>query len=254
MIMGVVPRARYVIFTDRILEEMPADEVDAVFGHEVGHARHGHLWFYLVFFTLSMVVLAALLLLAATHLDALAAANPQAWYARLAAEDGWWLALPPFGLFVGYLFVAFGFLSRRCERQADVFGCRAVSCANPDCTGHDAATVYPLGGAGLCATGIRTCARALERVYHLNGHDEPAEAGRTLRGVVRGAVGWARAWQHAPMPRRVAFLLSLLDDRARERRFQRRVLALRWGLAVGLAAALVALGEVVGWRELLEVM
>jgi STE24 endopeptidase len=255
MIVGLVPRIRYVIFTDRVLEEMPADELDAVFGHEVGHARHGHIGYYALFLALSMTVLAALLLLVVQQLVAAARLNPTAWYAGLVHADAWWMALPPIGLAAGYVFLAFGFLSRRCERQADVFGCRAVSCGNPGCTGHDEATVYPDRGAGLCPTGIRTCARALERVYHLNGYDlPPAAARRTLGTVLREAALWVRAWQHLPIPRRVAFLLSLIDDPGRERRFQWRVWALRWGLVVGLVAALVGLGEAVGWRALLAAL
>src|SRR5262249_50068198 len=62
MIVGLLPQARYVIFTDRILEDLPPEEVDAVLGHEVGHAKHGHIWYYLAFFALGMAVLGALLL------------------------------------------------------------------------------------------------------------------------------------------------------------------------------------------------
>ena len=35
-----------------------------------------------------------------------------------------------------YFWLVFGLLSRRFERQADVFGCRAVSCGRPDCPPH----------------------------------------------------------------------------------------------------------------------
>jgi hypothetical protein len=56
------------------------------------------------------------------------------------------------------------------------------------------------------------------------------------------------------MPRRVNFLLSLIDNPARERRFQRSVTLLRWTLLGGLAALLYALGQAVGWRALMQVM
>ena len=247
MIVGLLPRVRYVVFTDRLLDELPADELDAVFGHEVGHARHGHLWYYTLFLGLSLSVLAALALYAEAALKARGVAFPD--------EYASWVILVPILPVAAYVFVAFGLLSRRCERQADVAGCRAVSCGDPACGGHDAGTAYPAGGTGLCPTGIRTAARALERVYHLNGHDGPDDNGPwTVGSVARGVAAWVRAWQHAPMPRRVAFLLSLLDDRGRERRFQRRLLVLRWALVLGLGAALVALGEAVGWRELLKVL
>lgn len=256
MIVGLLPRVRYVVFTDRILEEMPDDELDAVFGHEVGHARHGHIWFYALFLFLSLTVLSAVLLLAANALMAAAGKHPEAWYGHFVKEDAWWMGLPPVGLVGGYLFVVFGFLSRRCERQADVFGCRAVSCMDPNCTGHDSATAFPDHGAGLCPTGIRTFIRALERVGLLNGYGGPddVQARRTTRGVLQGVVGWFRAWQHWTVPRRVGFLLSLIDDLDRERRFQRRLFLLRVLLVIGLLAALVGLGKAVGWGQLLEAM
>src|SRR4029079_11343421 len=160
MIVGLLPRVRYVIFTDRILEDVPPDELAAVFGHEVGHAKHGHIWHYAAFLTLSMTVLAAFLILVVQTLKAKGVELPQ-W-----AEG--WIALPPVVLAATYIFLVFGFLSRRCERQADVYGCRSVFCRDPICVGHDNATIYPERGRGLCPTGIRTFVRALERVDHLN--------------------------------------------------------------------------------------
>ena len=230
MIVGLVPRVRYVIFTDAILDEMPPDELDAVFGHEVGHARHGHIWYYALFLMLSIAVLASLFLLAGEF------------------QEIWMLVAAG-----SYLFVVFGFVSRRCERQADVFGCRAISCANPDCDGHDERTVFPERGAALCSTGIKTCARALDRVHALNS-TAAHQGGSRLGQLLRGAYGWLRAWQHSPLPNRVRFLLSLVDDREREARFQNRLLTLRWGLVLLLIGVLIAMGWAVGWRKLFEVM
>jgi Zn-dependent protease with chaperone function len=247
MIVGFLPRVRYVIFTDRLLEELPPDEVDAVFGHEVGHAKHGHLWHYAAFLLLSVVVLAALGLFIDQRLAAAGVPLPEG------AEN--WIALAPLGLLAAYLFVVWGHLSRRCERQADVYGCRAVSCRDPGCTGHDSTTAYPEHARGLCPTGIRTFVRALERVDEMNGARRTAGDRRPGIGVMlRGVFGWLRAWQHSTMPRRIAFLLSLIGDPARERRFQLRVALLRWGLIVGLTAALVALGEAVSWHKFLTVL
>src|SRR5438552_10805026 len=118
------------------MEGMPPEELEAVSGHEVGHAKHGHIWFYAMFLVLSMAVLAALLLLVGKTVGkALDEAVPPQYLT--------WLLLPPVAVAAAYVFLVFGFLSRRCERQADVFGCRAVSCANPKCEGHTTRTVYP---------------------------------------------------------------------------------------------------------------
>src|SRR5438046_8697341 len=86
---------------------------------------------------------------------------------RSARED---LAILPLVASLGaYIFVVFGFLSRRCERQADIYGCRAVSCAQRDCSGHDSSVELLPAGQGLCPTGIRTFMDALEKVAQLNG-------------------------------------------------------------------------------------
>jgi Zn-dependent protease with chaperone function len=252
MIVGLIPWVRYVIFTDRVLEELPPDELDAVFGHEVGHARHGHIWYYAIFLLLSMATLIALFLAIDTVTERLAKQNPDAWYAQSPDPYTAWMLLP-LGVLAAYIFVVFGHLSRRCERQADVFGCRTVSCGNPQCDGHDETTVYPPNGAGLCRTGILTFSRALERVGLINGTEAVfGRERRTAGGVVRAVLGWLRAWQHSTMALRVAFLMSLIDDPARERRFQRRLKLFRWALVVGLAAALAGLGTVVGWQELVD--
>ncbi len=246
MIVGLLPRIRYVIFTDRILEDLPEEELDAVFGHEVGHAKHGHIWLYAVFLILSMTVLAAVLLLLGNELQAAQVEFP-AW-----VEE--WLILFPVLLVASYVFLVFGYLSRRCERQADVYGCRAVSCGDPNCHGHDARTIYPERARGLCPTGIRTFVRALERVGLVN----ESSGSETRRGAVisalAGIVAWLRAWQHSTMPRRIDFLLGLIDDRTKERRFQRSIFLLRWGLIGGLLVALLVIGQLVGWRELLQAM
>jgi STE24 endopeptidase len=251
MIAGLLPRVRYVIFTDRILEELPPDELDAVLGHEIGHAKHLHIWLYAGFLVLSLSVLAALMLLLAQSLDAVAKDQP-AVRERL-EEYQTWLALPPVMLVAGYLFVVFGALSRRCERQADVYGCKAVSCGDPACAGHNSETIYPDGGKGLCPTGVKTFARALQRVHDLNGGGD-LNPPRTLREMLRAAWAWIRHWQHAPVPRRVAYLLTLIDRPSLERRFQRGVFVFKCVLMLSLAAALVALGEAVGWKDLFEAM
>jgi STE24 endopeptidase len=123
------------------------------------------------------------------------------------------------------MFVAFGFLSRRCERQADLFGCRAVSCDDPQCTGHTSQTTLTPDGRGLCPTGIRTFIRALDRVGAVNG-------------ISRGKPGWLQSWLHSTIARRVTFLEEVIADRNLAVRFQRRVALVKWGLIAGLVAVL----------------
>ncbi len=254
MIAGLLPRVRYVVFTDRILEDLPPDELDAVLGHEIGHAKHGHIWLYAAFLLLSLSVLAALGLLIDQRIDA---AKSEEWVQIKERVESLntWLLLPPVGLMAGYLFVVFGALSRRCERQADIYGCKAVSCGNPACTGHDAKTIYPTGGNCLCPTGIQTFTRALERVGDLSGVSlSSAPQPLTFGRVLRTALEWMRHWLHSPIPHRVGFLRTLIDRPAIEPRVQWRVFAFKCALMLALAAALVALGETVGWRALVNEM
>lgn len=252
-ITGLLPRVRYVVFTDRILDDLPPDELDAVFGHEVGHARHAHIWLYTGFLALSLMVLAALVAFVDQAIGKGTSAEMVALQ-NLQKDLEAWIALPPVLLVAGYLFVVFGALSRRCERQADLFGCKAMSCGDPNCTGHDETTVYPTGGRCLCPTGIRTFARALDRVRDLNGLDSDAPAGSWIGRVLRGALGWVRAWQHGPMSRRIAYLRGLAERPDDEPKFQRGLFAFKCALMLSLAAALAVMVQAVGWRELLDAM
>lgn len=43
MMMGLVPRFRYVLITDRLLRDLEPEELDAVFAHELAHAKKHHL-------------------------------------------------------------------------------------------------------------------------------------------------------------------------------------------------------------------
>jgi len=55
-IMGIVPRYRYILVTDSLMEILSIDELKAVMAHEVGHAKYRHLLFYLLFFLGYMVL------------------------------------------------------------------------------------------------------------------------------------------------------------------------------------------------------
>ncbi|MHC4503295.1 MAG: M48 family metalloprotease [Planctomycetota bacterium] len=47
-VMGIVPRYRYVLFSDALLEALTPAECEAVMGHEIGHAKHRHVLVYLI--------------------------------------------------------------------------------------------------------------------------------------------------------------------------------------------------------------
>jgi Zn-dependent protease with chaperone function len=238
LVVGLIPWPRYVIFTDRLLEDFTPEEVEAVLGHEIGHIRHMHMPLYLGFLSGSMMVFATLLARLWQLLNAagFGAGEFGAWlgmFVPTVAEVPAVAWLPGMAALLAYTFVVFGFLSRRCERQADVVGCRAGSCGDPHCQGHDEKTVLHPGGTALCPTGIRTFIRALEKVAVLNG-------------ISRDRPGFLQSWQHSTIARRVAFLEGVLADARQEPRFQRRLLLVKCGLLAVLAVALavtISLGD-----------
>ncbi len=240
MIVGVVPWARYVIVTDRLLTGLTPDELDAVFGHEAGHARHHHIPYYAIFFLLSASAATAGFELLERELAGLGWSLPQ--------DAVGWMALPMLAFMGVYIFLVFGLLSRRCERQADVDGCRAGSCFNPRCLGHFEETLLAPIGTALCRTGVTSLIRALDRVAQLNGLDgltprTPPSFGKRFWSLVK-------AWQHGPVPDRIEFLLRLSDDPTLGVRHDRGVARLRIGLMLTLMAFLVAFGSLVGWSQL----
>ena len=215
LVVGVVPMLRYVVLSDRLVADMDEDEVDAVFGHEAGHVKHHHMLYYLFFLFVSLAVLASGFEFIRPHVAETFGLDPH-------GES--WIAPALVGSLGAYIFVVFGFLSRRCERQADIHGCRAVSCGRADCAGHEDVTL-PARADGLCRTGIRTFIGALEKVAALNGMN-------------RARPGWLQSWQHSTIARRVRFLEQMETDPTLEPRFQRRVGLVKWGLMIGLALLL----------------
>ena len=222
---GATPWYRYVLLTDALIDGLNDHEIAAVFGHEVGHARHRHLAFFGLFFvgSVGVITLVGALLGEPTLRAILPADLAPTWLT--AAQGGAVLAV---GL--AYFGVVFGHLSRRFERQADVFGARAVSCDRPDCPPHPDPYAHRTPealarldrDAPICPVGLRTFVNALRAVAALNGIDPEA-----------------RSWRHGSIARRVAFLERLENHPEAERRFQAGVNRLRIALAVILALALI---------------
>lgn len=198
MVTGVFPWLRYVVVTDRLVDQLHPDEIEAVFGHEVGHIKHRHMTFYIWFLLTSMVILGHAWT-AATN--ALGETFPNAAWLTNATEPVFLV------LIVTYIFVAFGFLSRRCERQADLFGCRTTTPA--------------------------AFASALDKVAALNG-------------IPKDKPGWLSSWQHSTIGLRIAFVRAVESDPQLETAFQRRLHLLRWAticiLTTGAALAVWSSG------------
>jgi STE24 endopeptidase len=214
-VMGVLPMVRYVLLSDGLLERMEDEKIEAVFGHEAGHVRHLHIPYYLLFALLSMLVVGGICELTFRKL-------------RI---DSSYVTMTAVMLLVAVWGLGFGWISRRFERQADVFGARVISpdetrCELP-CQVH-----HPIDGPpdpearasssyALCATGARIFASALARIAQLNGIPEEA-----------------RSWRHSSIGSRIRFLRRLAQDPGAARRFAMTIIAVKIILVIGTVVGL----------------
>jgi STE24 endopeptidase len=239
---GVLPRFRYVLLTDALIESLSPVEVAAVFGHEVGHVAHRHLPYFGFFFLGSLGVMA---------MTAQVFSISESWIAGLhwipASQVAWVTELIETAAILGslalFMWLVFGSLSRRFERQADVFGCKVVSCGVSDCPPHfdleGAALELELAPDGrrspvLCPVGIEIFSHALASVARQNGIDVTA-----------------RSWRHGSIAHRLAFLERLrADPAAQEPSFQRGVRSFRWALSAFLLTSLLVAAMTRSWELL----
>ncbi|MBS0191629.1 MAG: M48 family metalloprotease [Phycisphaerales bacterium] len=111
-LMGVLPRARYVLFTDALLQILPTRQVEAVAAHEAGHGRLHHLpW--LIGSTIAAAFAGGILY----SFGAAWIIDPESW-------SGSALAIAASG---GAALLTLGFVSRRFELQADAFAAKDLS-------------------------------------------------------------------------------------------------------------------------------
>lgn len=106
-IVGSFGPLRYVFFTDHLLKHLTPDEAECVLAHEIGHAKKMHL---LAFFFYSV---ASLIVAGIVH---------QLLTIWLGSEEAAALAVTP--LFVFVWIIVFGFISRRFEAEADLYGAK----------------------------------------------------------------------------------------------------------------------------------
>ncbi len=240
-------------FTDRHFEDLLPEGTRRGLRHEVGHAKHGHIWLYSAFLTLSFWYLRRSVCSSRTKLitrHSLLTVNAAG--VRGGFATGW--KPTPRGSICRRLCcsrVTCSWCSGRCRGVVNVrrtCSVAAVSCEDPNCTGHDEATVFPVGARTVCVRRESAPLRvALARVGDLNGIsmtperalDAALDDWRDGRGFVPGRLTDAAV---------VAYLLSLIDNPARNARFSGGYSS-SVPLMLTLVAALVALGQSVGWGE-----
>ncbi len=218
-VMGLFPRVRYIMLSDGLLESMSAEQVEGVFGHEIGHVRHRHIQFFLLFAVCSMLFLSGVVELL-----------------RLGVEAGIFQLSIPMMQGIGLVSamaawgVGFGWVSRRFERQADVYGAHCItrdadqSCGLP-CSIHNNQPGLSPPPMAVCAKAAQVFTSALDRVAILNGipHEE-------------------RSWRHSSIASRIRFLTSLSGDPARASRFDQTVRRIKRTLLILTAGGLAFTG------------
>ena len=214
-VMGVVAPFRYFLITDAMLEQMDDRRIEAVFGHEAGHVKRHHILFFLLFAFISGCWITAV-------------SYRSHGVSRLSYQLGVVVVAVLLAVKWG---VVFGWLSRRFERQADVFGVRTlaasgVPCQVP-CALHGPATPGtpddpPTRGDPLCQTAAEVFSQTLHEVAVLNGI--PLNA---------------RSWRHGSISSRSRILIKLANDPQATARFERAVLGVK--LAIVLVAVLSGL-------------
>ena len=194
MVVGFTPGTRTIFLTDGLLNTLPEEEVLAVFFHEAGHAKRQHLWlFFLTFFGLSLLFYALRIPLA-----------------QLGVPDYLQFALHLMLIWFGLL----GWVSRRFERESDIYGADHAAILDPD------APDLPLPGLPVALPrGPALMVRALDRI--------------------RVVMGYSGSHRHGSVEDRMAYVTQYAIDPDVRSGFRRAMLRLKLGI---VALVLLAVG------------
>lgn len=121
-IIGVVPPFRYILFTKKLIKELPPTSIGAILAHEIGHSTHKHLMIYpLIFFGMAAALglyndlVSPSLMAYLESVQHIYTQWPWNFLIYPAAAVLPFLAIS--GLYFRYIF---GYFSRLFERQADL--------------------------------------------------------------------------------------------------------------------------------------
>lgn len=225
---GLVRQVRYILLSDGLLDQVSPRAVEAVMAHEIAHVKLRHIvWMVAVLFAslglIDLVIYHSLEAIAGQWATAQTSAQGDPPVMDLTDPQTLTLisAVPVFLLTI----LIFGWVSRRIERQADVFAARHLAQSSEERTYDDAGQLI------FDEDSIHTMVHALQRVSELNH----APVGR-------------KSWRHGSIAWRQAHLRTLVgqpvDDTPVDRVLLRvKVLAL-------LALAAVVLISTRGGAEL----
>jgi STE24 endopeptidase len=187
-VMGLIGPLRYVLMTDALLETMNRNEVLAVMAHEIGHVRRHHMpW--LVASLLAMLVAATLFITFVFFLGD--------WFGlRWPADAARWVEGGATLVAAAIALSAFGWISRRYERQADTFAVQHLSAVADAGDGDQSETRTGNPGgepSRITPDSVLAMQRALGTIARLNSVDP-----------------YRKSWRHGSIAWRQSYLASLV--------------------------------------------
>lgn len=234
MVMGLFPRVRYIFLSDLLLETMRDDEIEAVFAHEIGHIVHRHMWWYVLFMALVMLFVMGPITYLLNVIPGLSM-NAEEQISEVLA----------FATFI----LMFGVLSRRFERQADVYAARTmetwhdrgattITHVNPEAELSGGIFVQGLAAAALgpavsCAPQTVVFARSQSSQSPSWVGEYGAElVARALHRVARinNIPVAANEWLHGSIAHRMRYLRSISNHAQKTAEFDKSMRRLKWGM------------------------
>ncbi len=226
-VMGFVPRFRYVLLSDLLLETMRDEQIEAIFAHEMGHVLHRHLYWLVAAIAAMLFALAGPGQMIADALQRFAS------HVRLGESVQDALLL---GAALGLFALVFGYFSRKFERQADVFAARTMQTAFDE-SGEEPASAARsalLNTAVLDEPGI---ALATGSRNYVGRHGAAIFCSALERvAVVNNIPIAARSWCHGSIAKRMRFLENLSRDPRQTKQFDRFMRGLYVILLLSLCA------------------
>jgi Zn-dependent protease with chaperone function len=218
-VMGLLPRFRYILLTDLLIETLSDEQIEAVFAHEAGHVKHRHLLWYVAFWAMFL----------------LCCIGPSDYLLREIQR----LQLIDDRLLQGLVFAAtftayialFGMVSRLFEQQADVFAARSIELLRvPETTAQLVPMTTPVG-----SIGAESFVSALSRVAEISNRPVMRRSRRRRNLFTTAASRLADVavnFTHPSIPDRIEHLRGLAMQPALTTRFDRKVVLVMLAMLV----------------------
>jgi len=219
-VMGLVGRLRYVLLTDALLESLPRRQVQAVMAHEIGHVRHHHMpWLIASLFA----TICATSLIFGVVVFVLASSNALLGTSAQVELLGSVVA-------VVVLFVVFGWVSRRFERQADTFAVKHLSQYPLVADGESELEIDAGACQPTCPTITVESVQTMQQTLHTIAHLQAVPLKR-------------HSWRHGSIAFRSNYLASLIGRDVSALSIDRHVkwIKLIAAIALGLTVAYLLL-------------